>query len=95
MVPIQYYLVYLPWPAFSFVFIPVYCFIFLAIRSTLTGDTTRYLERTAKIQWGVLIAVYFLSHAPALLMLSKKLSGAVASFAYMFAPWANSLGGTG
>ena len=31
----------------------------------------------------------------ALLMLSKKLSGAVASFAYMFAPWANSLGGTG
>jgi peptide/nickel transport system substrate-binding protein len=29
-----------------------------------------------------------------LLMLSKKLSGAVASFAYMFAPWANSLGGT-
>src|SRR6266581_3159625 len=30
-----------------------------------------------------------------LLMLSKQLSGAVASFAYMFAPWANSLGGTG
>jgi peptide/nickel transport system substrate-binding protein len=29
------------------------------------------------------------------LMLSSKLSGAVASFAYMFAPWANSLGGTG
>jgi peptide/nickel transport system substrate-binding protein len=29
-----------------------------------------------------------------LLMLSKKLSGAVSSFAYMFAPWANSLGGT-
>jgi len=30
-----------------------------------------------------------------LLLLSKNLSGAVASFAYMFAPWANSLGGTG
>jgi peptide/nickel transport system substrate-binding protein len=30
-----------------------------------------------------------------LLMLSSKLSGAVASFAYMFAPWADSLGGTG
>ena len=29
------------------------------------------------------------------LMLSSKLSGAIASFAYMFAPWANSLGGTG
>ncbi len=30
-----------------------------------------------------------------LLLLSKNLTGAVASFAYMFAPWANSLGGTG
>jgi peptide/nickel transport system substrate-binding protein len=30
-----------------------------------------------------------------LLLLSKNLTGATASFAYMFAPWANSLGGTG
>jgi peptide/nickel transport system substrate-binding protein len=30
-----------------------------------------------------------------LLLLSKNLTGAVASFAYMFAPWANSLGGSG
>jgi len=29
------------------------------------------------------------------LMTSSDLSGAVASFAYMFAPWANDLGGTG
>jgi phosphatidate cytidylyltransferase len=35
----------------------------------LTGDYTRYLERTAKIQWGVLICVFFLSHAPNLLTL--------------------------
>jgi len=28
-------------------------------------------------------------------LLNKKLSGAIASFAYMFAPWANQLGGTG
>jgi peptide/nickel transport system substrate-binding protein len=29
------------------------------------------------------------------LLLSKNLTGAVASFAYMFAPWANSMGGSG
>jgi phosphatidate cytidylyltransferase len=68
-VPIQYVLVYINWYGFFAVFIPVYGFIFLAIRSTLTGDSTNYLERTAKIQWGVLIAVYFLSHAPNLLTL--------------------------
>jgi peptide/nickel transport system substrate-binding protein len=30
-----------------------------------------------------------------LLVLNKSLTGAVSSFAYMFAPWANQLGGTG
>jgi peptide/nickel transport system substrate-binding protein len=30
-----------------------------------------------------------------LLILGKNLTGAVSSFAYMFAPWANQLGGTG
>ena len=30
-----------------------------------------------------------------LLLLNKSLTGAVSSFAYMFAPWANQLGGTG
>ena len=29
------------------------------------------------------------------LLLGKGLTGAVSSFAYMFAPWANMLGGTG
>jgi hypothetical protein len=29
------------------------------------------------------------------LLLGKDLTGAVASFAYMFAPWADGLGGSG
>jgi len=39
------------------------------IRSVITGDTERFLERTAKIQWGLIVCVYCVSHAPALLML--------------------------
>jgi phosphatidate cytidylyltransferase len=69
IIPLQYYIVYIGWYTFFTIFIPVWCFIFLALRSTLAGDTKRYLERTAKVQWGVMICVYFLSHAPALLML--------------------------
>jgi phosphatidate cytidylyltransferase len=68
IVPLNYYLLYIEWVGMFFIFIPVYCFLFLAIRSTLTGDSARYLERTAKIQWGVMICVYCISHAPALLM---------------------------
>lgn len=69
MVPLQYYLVYIHRYGFFSIVIPVYCFLFIAIRSALSGDSTRYLERTAKIQWAVFICVYCVSHAPALLTL--------------------------
>ena len=51
------------------VFLPVYGFIVLPIVSALADDPRRYLERNAKIQWGVMVCVYGLSHAPALLLL--------------------------
>ena len=45
IVPLHYYLLYIDWYGMFAIFIPVYCFLFLAIRSTLTGDSARYLER--------------------------------------------------
>ncbi len=49
--------------------IPVYASLFIPARIAFTGDYKRFLERTAKIQFGLLICVYALSHAPALLYL--------------------------
>jgi phosphatidate cytidylyltransferase len=69
IVPLQYWFVGLPWYGMMSIFIPVWAFLFVAMRSTLTGDHRNYLERTAKIQYGLMICVYCLSHAPALLML--------------------------
>jgi len=37
--------------------------------AALAGDPARFLERNAKIQWGIMVCVYGLSHAPALLLL--------------------------
>ena len=51
------------------VFIPVYVFLAIPVLSALGGDPLRFLERNAKIQWGVMVCVYGLSHAPALLLL--------------------------
>jgi phosphatidate cytidylyltransferase len=51
------------------VLIPVYCFLFIAAAIALGGDYKRFLERTAKIQSGLLICVYCFSYAPALLTL--------------------------
>lgn len=51
------------------VFIPVYAFLAIPVAAALAGDPERFLERNAKIQWGVMVCVYGLSHAPALLLL--------------------------
>jgi len=69
LIPVQYLLIGIGWYGMFAIFIPVWCFIFIAIRSTLTGDATNYLERAAKVQWGLMLCVYCLSHLPAMLML--------------------------
>ncbi len=69
VVPVQYAVVWVRWADLQATFVPVYAFLFLALRAALTGDTTGYLGRTARVQWGVMLCVYLLSFAPALLML--------------------------
>jgi phosphatidate cytidylyltransferase len=51
------------------VFIPVYVFIAIPVASALADDSQRFLERNAKLQWGITVCVYGLSHVPALLLL--------------------------
>ena len=69
VLPIQYLLLgSRSFDLFS-VFIPVYMFLALPVVSALAGDPERFLERNAKIQWGIMVCVYGLSHAPALLLL--------------------------
>jgi phosphatidate cytidylyltransferase len=70
--PLQYVLVAIDWYGLFSILIPVYAFLFVPIRSALAGDTERFLERTAKIQWGLMVCVYSVSHAPALLMLDLE-----------------------
>jgi phosphatidate cytidylyltransferase len=54
------------------VFIPVYVFLAIPVTSALAGDPTHFLERNAKIQWGIMVCVYGLSHVPALLLLDFR-----------------------
>jgi phosphatidate cytidylyltransferase len=68
--PLQYWCVATHWYGMFSILIPVYAFLLLPISATLGRDAERFLERAAKVQWGLMIAVYCISHVPALLTLN-------------------------
>lgn len=65
--PLQYVFVGLGWYGVFSVFIPVYALFLVPARIAIADDCKRFLERVAKIQAGLLICVYGLSFAPAVL----------------------------
>jgi phosphatidate cytidylyltransferase len=72
VIPLQYLLVANRAFDLFTVFVPVYVFLAIPVLSALAGDPERFLERNAKIQWGIMVCVYGLSHAPALLLLGFR-----------------------
>ncbi|TWU35070.1 phosphatidate cytidylyltransferase [Novipirellula artificiosorum] len=60
---------------FYSIMIPVYASLFIPARAAIAGDYKRFLERSAKIQSGLLICVYSLSYTPALLDLDLVETG--------------------
>jgi len=81
VLPLQYVIAGGRWFDLFTVFIPVYVFLAIPVASALAGDPERFLERNAKIQWGIMVCVYGLSHAPALLLLEFR--GAVGRGAFL------------
>jgi phosphatidate cytidylyltransferase len=70
--PLQYLIVGMGVEKYGLLFsvlIPVYAFLFIPARVAMAGDYKRFLERVAKIQAGLMICVYCLSYAPAILSL--------------------------
>jgi phosphatidate cytidylyltransferase len=65
--------------------IPVYASLLVPARIAISGDHKRFLERSAQITVGLLICVYSLSYAPALLDLKLTTSSGV--------PWNGSVAG--
>ena len=70
--PVQYALIWIDWYGLYSILIPVYAFLLLPILAAVSADTTRFLERAAKVQWGLMICVYCVSHIPALTTLEVR-----------------------
>jgi phosphatidate cytidylyltransferase len=69
VLPFQYWLLWIEWYGLYAIFIPVYAFLLMPITAVVRGDTTRFLERVAEVQWGLMICVFCVSHVPALVTL--------------------------
>lgn len=83
--PLQFVLVAFNYYAFYSILIPVYAFLFIAARVAVSGDFEHFLERVAKIQFGLLVCVYCLSFAPALLYIKcKQMEGDYANARLLF-----------
>ncbi len=69
VLPMQYWLIGNTYFKLFTVFIPVYVFLAIPVVSALADDPQRFLERNAKLQWGIMVCIYGMSHVPALLLL--------------------------
>ncbi|SFM15343.1 phosphatidate cytidylyltransferase [Variovorax sp. OV329] len=84
VLPIQFWLVATAKFDLFTVFIPVYVFLAIPVASALADDPSHFLERNAKLQWGIMVCVYGLSHVPALLLLEFPGYGGKSAFLVFF-----------
>ena len=83
VLPLQYILIGLERYGLFAIFMPVYAFLLLPAIAAMRSDVEDFLSRMAKQQWGLMVIVYCLSHAPALLMLDLP-GGAGADLLLLF-----------
>lgn len=68
-VPIQFWWVWREWYNLFLIFIPVWAFLFVAMRMVMRGDTKNFLRAAGTIHWGLMTMVFGLSHLAYLLVL--------------------------
>jgi phosphatidate cytidylyltransferase len=69
IMPLQYYLIGIQWYGLFAIMIPVLACVYIPPSIAIAGDTEHFLERASKVQFGIMVCVYSLSYAPALLLL--------------------------
>lgn len=58
----QYWFAGAQWYGMFIIWIPVYLFLLLPFRQVLIGETQGFLENTSRVQWGLMMFVFGLSH---------------------------------
>ena len=84
VLPLQYLLVWTERFDLFTVFIPVYVFLAIPTVGALGNDPQQFLARNAKLQWGIMVCIYGMSHVPALLLLDFPQSPGRTAFLVFF-----------
>lgn len=73
-IPFQYYWVATEWYGMFIIFIPVYAFLLIPTRLLITGETRGFIRSAGTIHWGMMLAVFSLSHLAYLLALREDVN---------------------
>lgn len=73
-IPLQYYWTWSAWYGMFIIFIPVYVTLLVQVRMVLIGQTEGFLRSVGTIHWGLMTAVFSLSHAAYLLVLDSPVA---------------------
>jgi phosphatidate cytidylyltransferase len=68
-IPAQYYWAATSWYGMFVIFIPIYMFLFIALRTVLTQSIEGFLKAVGTIHWVLMTTVFSLSHLAYLLVL--------------------------
>ena len=83
-IPVQYLAIAFAQEDIFTIFIPVYMFLLLPVLMSITHDSEQFLGRVAKIQWGLMLSIYCISHAPVLLIYEVERYGSSSSLLLLF-----------
>jgi phosphatidate cytidylyltransferase len=72
VLPLHYMMLAFNWYGLFIILIPVYAFLLVPTMVAVSGNLDDFLGRVARIQWSLMLAVYCVSHAPAILMLRME-----------------------
>lgn len=61
-IPLHYYFIYTDWYNMFTILIPVYLFLMIPLRMVIVGETKDYLKSASTIHFGLMMAVYSISH---------------------------------
>lgn len=86
VVPIQYLIILLQWRLLAALFIPVVVLTLLSAQAIMRNRPEGFLRTIPRLQWGLLISIYFLSHAVMLFTFPESINpvaGTAGLFLYL------------